>query len=273
MPKKTKATPYRLFVAAFFAVAVAVFSGYKLMASNDLEENPTSITILASTSLTDVMSELIRIYSRKKGFSVAVVYGPPNELIETVKEGESADFFIAEDQEGMLDLKQRGLIDVFTISNIAQNRLVLTASTDHYLSRFVNPDMALPRLFSDLNEKVLLVMGDPDEVPVGNRARQAIENLGYWQGIGPYIVRTQSASSAKYLIAKGRSAGITYYTDAFGSNEMKILSELPKNLYSPIVYQAAVVAGVNMPLARNFLDYLKTAEAKAVFSRYGFDVN
>jgi molybdate transport system substrate-binding protein len=254
-------------------LSASIYGGFKAFAGIDVEENPTSITILASSSLTDVMTELTRIYSTKSGYSVAIVLGSPAELVDSIEDGESADFFISEDQAGMTNLKQKGLVDVFTISNLAQNRLVLAASVKHYLSRYVKENMALERLFSDLNERVLLVMGDPDEVPVGERAKEAITNLGHWKGIEPFIVREGSARKARYLIAKGRSAGITYYTDSFGNPEIKILTEFPEELYSPIIYQGAVVAGLNMPVAREFLEFMKSPEAKAVFSKYGFVVN
>lgn len=259
----------------FVLVLLVLFGllAFQAEADIEVEENPVSITILASSSLTDVMSELTRVYSKRSGHTVAASFASPAELVRSIEQGEPADFFISEDQPGMITLKRKGLIDVFTISNIAQDRLVLVASADHYLSKYVHPASALPRLLSDLNERVMLVMGDPDEVPVGMRAKEALNKLGKWENIEPFIVRTENNRSARYLIAKGRNAGVTYYTEAYKNPEVKILSEFPSDSYSSIIYQAAVVAGLHMAEARSFLDFLKSGGAKNIFEKHGFMIN
>lgn len=253
-------------------VAVVLLFFQNAYASTDIEDNPISLTVLASSSLTDVMGELTRAYSKNKGYSIGISFGAPADLLSLVEDGESADVFITDDAEGMLNLKQKGLVDVFTISNIAQNKLVLAASKEHYLSRFVRNNTELDKLFEDLSGKVLLVMGDPKEVPVGKRAKEAIEKLGYWDGIGKFIVRTDRDSSTKYLLTNGINAGVMYYTDAFSNPEINILAEFPTELHSPIIYQAAAVAGLNMPLAREFVEFLKSKEARLVLKRRGFVV-
>lgn len=258
-------------VLLFLSLFSLLFYAYNSNAEqNDIPDIPQSITVLASTSLTDVMTDLIRVYSIKGNISVSVVYDSPAELAGTIQQGNIADIYLSEDQISMRDLKRQGLIDVFSLTTLATNRLVLVAASDSVLSKKLSASVPLNDLFSDINEHTLLVIGDPDSEPVGMHAKLVIEELGHWDKIKNYTIRAASARNALYLIAKGKAAGIVYFTDAYNNKEVKIISGFPPTKHNFVVYQGAVVAGENMPTAREFLNFLKSDEAKKIFEKHGF---
>ncbi len=234
------------------------------------QDEPPSITVLASTSLTDVMSELVRMYSKDYNVTVSVVFGSPEDLAFYITEGESADIYISESHENMVMLRQQGLIDVYSISRIAANSLVLVAPKEHYLTRITRPGTPLVAILKDINERAILAMGDPDTVEIGKVAKAILEKLGYWEQVKSFIIRSGTDREALYLMVEGKYAGVTYLSDALMNPSLQILAEFPRNLYEPIIYQGAVVAGLQMPFARKFLDFLKTPQAMAVFKNYGF---
>lgn len=234
------------------------------------QEPSFGIAVLASSSLSDVMTELARIYSKEKHMTISSFFDSPETLADTIRNGEAADMYISEDPALIQDLKQRGLIDVFSLTTLASNRLVLATFRSHHLARITPPGTPLKDILKDINEKSLLVMANPDEVFVGKEARTVLEKLGEWDNISPFLIRTPNTRSALFLIGKGNGAGIVYYTDALQNDDVIIMADFPGDLYEPIIYHAAVVAGDNMPVARDFLTFLKSEKAKTIFQKYGF---
>jgi molybdate transport system substrate-binding protein len=66
--------------------------------------------------------------------------------------------------------------------------------------------------------------------------------------------------------------GQVYATDAAISKKVRIVGTFPTQSHPPIVYPVAVVAGGKADGAAAFMKFLKSAEAKAVFAKYGFEV-
>lgn len=228
------------------------------------------ISILASSSLTDVMTELIRIYSKKSGDTASAFFESPEVLTEMILNGESADIYVSEHQEWLTKLKQQGLLDVYTVSNLVRNRLVLAAPPESHLHKNIRKDMPIRDALKDINERAILVIADTQTEPSGIEAQKVLEKLGYWKKIERSMLRAETDRNALYLVAKGKNAGILYYSDVFNNPEVSVLADFPEDMHSPIVYQAAVVAGLNMPKARKFIEFLKGDEAKQVFKKYGF---
>jgi molybdate transport system substrate-binding protein len=53
---------------------------------------------------------------------------------------------------------------------------------------------------------------------------------------------------------------------------VRIVDTFPANTYSPIVYPAAMTARSKSPAAKPLLDYLRSANARPVWAKYGFGV-
>ena len=64
-------------------------------------------------------------------------------------------------------------------------------------------------------------------------------------------------------------SGIVYATDAAASDRVDVVASLPGDLYPPVRYPVAVVAGGD-PAAHGFLAFLRGPEATEVFRKAGF---
>lgn len=228
--------------------------------------------MLASTSMSVALAELIRHYSIERGIIVTASFDAPNELAIRIEDGEVADFFITEDPDRLRELKQQGLLDVYNIKLIAGNRLVLAAGVDSYIARAVGKHMPLAELLAFIDKRTIFVIADADDSYLGKVSEEALEKSGYWQTLEALSVRAANAKEALYLIAKGNSAGIVYASDAAQDAGVKILAEFPEDYHTPIVYQGAVVAGQSMDNARDFLTFLKSERAKAILTKHGFEM-
>lgn len=237
------------------------------------------ITVLADSSLTIPLTEIIRLYSRDHDITVTASYGSTSEQARSIQEGESADVFIAAHPAWMSDLKQKGLIDVYSLTNLVKDRLALVISASNHLNGHPVLKQNVISQLAFLNDRMIMVMADPEDTALGLYTKQAVKNLGkledidLWGDIKGKIVRSANAKNSLYLIAQGNSAGIIYHSDAYLNKEVNVLSVIDESLYDPMIYQAAVVAGESMPDARDFLEFLKSGQVKAIFQRHGFVVD
>ncbi len=247
--------------------ALAFSPGYSAAAETQPAQ---SINVLAASSLTEVMAELSRHYSQQENITVSTLFDDPAMLAENIELGEPGDLLIVEDSVLVGNLKRKGLLDVFRLTTVASNRLVLGVPSDSYLVKKLPSGVPLSELLQDINERTLLIIPDPALIIAGAYTREALSHLGRWETTKPFLVKTTSARSAAYLVAHGTSAGILYYSDAFNNPAIAVVATFDPSLHRPIIYHASVIASENMPVARKFLGFLKSEEAKRIFEKHGF---
>jgi molybdate transport system substrate-binding protein len=62
-----------------------------------------------------------------------------------------------------------------------------------------------------------------------------------------------------------------YTTDALSSPKVKVVARAPENSHSPVIYPvAAIKSSKNPSAAREFINFLSSPQARAVFQKYGF---
>ncbi len=237
------------------------------------------ITVLAASSLTEPMTEIVRMYSRNEKITVTASYDATFEQARKIEEGESADIFVSSNPYWMTDLKQKGLIDVYSLTNLIQNKLVLVASTKGHINKLEVPTDDLATALNFLKDRTVMVLSDPDDTALGLYTKQTIENLDkknngkLWESLKNKTLKSVGAKNTLYLISHGETAGFTYYSDAYKNENVRIISRIDTELHTPIIYQAAVVAGENMSYARGFLEFLQSNIAKQIFKNHGFIVD
>ncbi len=229
-----------------------------------------SVTVLAPSSMTNAMTEIIRIYSVKENITILAAYEGSAALADDIRGGEPADIYISDHPTKVRDLKREGVLDVVSISTLVGNRLVVVAAKDGQSIKKYQGRNAVTKALSTINETNRLVIGNIDKSPFGIISQRVLEKIAIWQKVEPYIIQANNTRNALAMIKKEKSIGLIYYTDAAQDSGVKIIAEVPSDLHDDIIYQVAVVAGENMEYARKFLLFLRSEEAQAVFNKYGF---
>ena len=81
---------------------------------------------------------------------------------------------------------------------------------------------------------------------------------------------TENVRAALMLVARGEAAlGIVYSTDANAEPGVKIVGTFPAHSHPAIVYPVAATATAK-PEAGDYLAFLRSSVAKAIFEKYGF---
>lgn len=219
--------------------------------------------VFAAISMSEALEEASQEFTRRTGIKVKHSFASSAQLARQIESGARADVFISADQKWMDELRRAQRIDVGTLRRLAGNRLVVIQPASR-------PKVD-PRNWVQALGRGRLATGDPDFVPLGRYAREALSALGTWQTIEPRLARAENARVATLLVARGEAPlGIVYTTDASSEPRVRVVTALDPSLHSAIEYPAALTREANA-LASGYLDFLSSAEGQKFFARFGFE--
>jgi molybdate transport system substrate-binding protein len=262
--KTTILTAMAASLAAAFAISTAPQTASAQQSAQD-----KSITVFAAASMKNALDDVDAAYTKKIGVKVVASYDASSALMKQIEAGAPADAFISADLKWMDYGSQKKLIKDDTRVNLLGNQLVLIAPKDSKIDNVaIKPGFDLAKLAGDGR----IATGDVKAVPVGLYAQAALQKLGAWDSVEPKMAMTQNVRAALTLVARGEAPlGIVYSTDAKVEPGVKVVGIFPEDSHDPIIYPvAATVTG--KPDVTSYLTFLRSAEAKAIFEKYGFVV-
>ncbi|AQQ51930.1 molybdate ABC transporter substrate-binding protein [Planococcus lenghuensis] len=223
-----------------------------------------TLRISAASSLAEVMTALEAEWQAEyPDTELMISYGSSSKLRSQIEQGAPADLFLSASEADAIKLTEAGLLEEETVVPFAANRLVLASRNDSGYSG------TLEELFAATDEKIAI--GEPESVPLGRYTKKILEELGLWAGLDGQLVYAKDARQVLTYTESGNAAlGIVYSSDAFRSDKVDILVELPEGTES-IVYPAGILTeSANIEAAERFLDFLTGDEGQGILRESGF---
>lgn len=221
------------------------------------------VMVFAAISMSEALQDAGAAFTRRTGIVVKYSFASSAQLARQIEAGARADVFISADQKWMDELIRAQRIDIRTLRPLAENRLVVI--------RPAGRSSVDARDWMRSLDRGRLATGDPDYVPLGRYAREALTALGIWNVVQPRLARAENARVATLLVARGEAPlGIVYVTDAITEPRVEVVSSLDRSLHSRIVYPAALTREANAT-ATAYLDFLSSDEGQKFFAKYGFE--
>tara|TARA_Y100001934_G_scaffold283803_1_gene407210 strand:- start:13898 stop:14818 length:921 start_codon:yes stop_codon:yes gene_type:complete len=272
----------------FFIVLVILFivlipTSDNLHAENKGHENKGNLVVFAAISMINALENLAEQFSRSEGIKVVTVFASSSRLAKQIQFGAPAHVFISANVKWMDSLLDKGLIEKNSLVKVVSNKLVLikpfheldyAENHENNIIEFL-PDKKIiyldseTNIFEMLGEKRLAI-GNPDYVPAGMYALEALKKLGLWHEVANKIAPMPNVRSVLSVVERGEAPiGIVYNSDAKTSNKIKVIGEISHNDHQTIIYPGAVTSDAP-PIAHKFLKYLLGYEAQAIFSKNGF---
>ena len=276
------------------AVAVVVAMAAGLIACGAKEEETgsetaeeTEIQVFIAASLNTVMTELAEMYNEEHP-EVKITYNADSSgtLLTQIEEGYECDIFFSAAQKQMDQLEEDGLVVDGTRANVVNNQVVVVTLKDSgtKVTGLENIGDA---------ENIALAGGS---VPVGKYTRQALVNLGILESVddvstitteqvsealgGVEISEQDNVSKVLAAVVEGScEVGTTYYSDTYGyEDDLDIQETVSYDLTGNVIYSIAQVFNeeaddAQTKAAEDFLKFILSDEAKAVFDAYYFDTN
>jgi molybdate transport system substrate-binding protein len=236
-----------------------------LLALLALPLRAADLNVFAATSLSDALKELAPAYEARSGDKLRFNLGASSLLARQIKEGAPADVFFSADEAKMNDLAKAGLIAVETRRSLLSNTLVIVVHIEKGAAVNSPADLA-----SDAVRR--LALAEPLTVPAGIYAREYLQRAGLWDQVRGKVVPLENVRACLSMVESGNvDAGIVYRTDALISKKVRIAYEVAFADGPKIAYPLAVTRETKQPeAARRLAAFLASAEARAVFAKYGF---
>jgi molybdate transport system substrate-binding protein len=255
--------------AALAAIALVSCGGPKEEAAAPAATPPEApARVFAAASLIDVLKAIGEHYAAAGHPAPVLNFTASSELARQIEQGAEADIFISADEAWMDYLAERNLIDPATRTTLLTNTLVLIAPADKPFTVEIEQGMDLKAALNGGK----LAIANPDSVPAGKYAKEALEHFGAWPGVEAETARAENVRAALRFVEQGEAAaGIVYATDAKAAGDaVTIVASFPPDSHTPIIYPAAIVAGKSDGPGKGFLAFLASPEAKTAFEAAGF---
>lgn len=257
--------------------------------NSDSEElESTQITVFAAASLENALNEVIKKYNETQpNVTIIPSYDSSGTLLAQIEEGAACDVFFSAAQKQMDTLQNDDQLVVDgTRHNVVNNQVVVIT--------YKGSGTAVTGL-ENLKDAKSIAMADVS-VPVGKYTRQAMVNAGMLDAVddvstiptdvisqaldGVEINECGNVSAVKTQVAEGSNeVGTVYYSDTYGlEDKLDILQVISYDLTGNVIYPIAQVKNdeadeLEQKAALDFVNFVKSDAAKAIFDSYYFDTN
>lgn len=219
------------------------------------------------------LTKIARLFSQKNNIIVSLNFNPTTDLVKDIDDGEPADIALSAHLELLESLRQKGVVDVHNFAYVASDNLVLLTTIDN------------DGIFSELQKK-------PEEKQLSfeqalkildkNRANLIIDNSNNSSGNSSQKLLTQlrlsnlkiskkinedKTSIFSIIQSEKKCYALLLKSQIFNHKELQIIAEKKD---ANIFYEALVIAGDNMEVAREFLKFVKSDLAKTILQESGF---
>ncbi len=246
-------------------LVLALLTGCGANSQSGNQPQPKEIYISAAASLKSALTQLANTYEQQhKDVKLRFNYGASGDLAQQIQQGAPVDLFISAGKAEMDRLEQKNLLQTGTRLDLLSNELVLIVGKDNNSVSSVQ----------DLTKAgiIKVAIGSPQSVPAGKYAQESLTSLNLWNPLQSKLVYGKDVTQVLTYVETGNAdAGLVYGSDAKLSKQVKVAYSIPDSAHKPIVYPAAVIAASQQKSAAgDFLKYLQSSEAQAVFTGYGF---
>lgn len=226
------------------------------------------ITVFAAASLTNAMQDIAQAYKKDHQVDVVSSFASSSTLARQIEAGAPADLFISADQKWMDYAVDKKAIDTATRETLLGNSLVVVAPK---ASEQGDITIYAKTNWTSLLKGGRLAVGDPDHVPAGIYAKEALQKLGAWEALSPNLAPAEDVRGALALVERNEAPlGIVYGSDAVASKGVKVVGTFPEDSHKKVEYPIAITDGHKNATVSAFYDYLKGPQASEIFKRYGF---
>ncbi len=247
---------YRIFFLSLLIVSVA-----KSVHAND--EN----YVFAAASTTEALEEAADLFERQTGQKIKISFAGSSTLAKQIEAGAPVGLFISANEGWVDHLVRKGRIEQDAVLKYLSNQLVVITSSENSQM----PASIKLGALADLGEGEKLSVADPDHVPAGIYAKEALKSLGIWEKVRSKLVRQSNVKGALVLVSHQEAPlGIVYRTDALSEPKVRIVASFPQKSHTPITYVMARVGKMSSPQVQGFAEFLKSDQGVAIFEKYGF---
>lgn len=227
-----------------------------------------TIAVAAASDLIYCLDELnVEFHKTNPHAALKVSFGSSGNFFAQIQNGAPFDVYLSADMKYPRELIKAGLADSSSLMRYAIGHIVLwTIKSDIEVATGLE-------IVRDSKIKKLAI-ANPGYAPYGRAAKAALEHYNLWESVQKKIVMGENiAQTAQFVQTGSADAGIVALSLVASPKlaQQGKFYEIPESSH-PRLEQGAVLTNIGKenPLAKTYLDFLRSAPARAIFNRYGF---
>jgi len=224
--------------------------------------------VAVAANFTQPMNEIAAAFEKATGHSAKLSFGSSGKFVAQIENGAPFEVFLSADSEKPAQLEKSRLAVPGSRFTYAIGKLVLWS--------------AKPGLVDDqgaiLNGGGFrhLALADPKLAPYGAAAVEVLKNQGLFEKLGPSFVLGENIAQTHQFVSTGNAElGFIALSQVIEDGKIAKGSSwiVPETLHAPIRQDAVLLnKGVDNPAAPALLQFLKSAEARAIMQKYGYSL-
>ncbi len=231
---------------------------------------PVTLTVFAAASLTDAFTEIGTAFQAEyPNVTVSFNFAGSQALASQIVEGAPVDVFASANNTQMQVVVDAGLITADSASTFVRNSLVIITPAD-------NPAQITE--LADLAQPGLTIVLAADSVPAGKYTIDMLNNANATLGetfsasvLANVVSYEDNVRSVLSKVELGEAdAGVVYLSDSVASSSIQVI-QVPDETNVIATYPIATLTASAYPdYAQAFVDFIYSAEAQEILTRYGF---
>jgi molybdate transport system substrate-binding protein len=223
------------------------------------------VKVAVAANFTEPAKEIAARFKTRTGHDAALSFGSSGQFYVQIANGAPFGVFLSADRERPEKAEAEGLGVPGSRFTYAVGRLVLYSKTPGLV------DGRGAVLKSGRFNKIAIA--DPKTAPYGLAAVETMAKLGVDKALAPKLVQGTSITQAYQFVDTGAAelgfVALSQLSGVKGGSRWTV----PANLHTAIDQQAVLLKPAAAdPAARAFMSFLKSAEAKGIIRKYGYEV-
>ena len=228
------------------------------------------LTVSAASDLQSALPAIASQFEKDTGHKVTLTFGSSGNFFTQIQNGAPFDVFLSADIDYPKRLERSGQAERGSLYEYATGRLVLWTRNDSRID--VRRGLIM---LSDARVRHIAI-ANPEHAPYGRAAVAALRHEGVYERVqGEFVLGENISQAAQFAQTGAADVGLLALALAL-SPTLKgsgTYADIPESWYPPIEQAAVVLTSSRQkPLARQFIDYLKTPGSVRTLQSFGFAV-
>lgn len=220
--------------------------------------------VAVAANFTEAAREIAALFKAKTGHEAVLSFGSSGQFYGQITQDAPFQVFLSADDERPKKLEADGLVVPGSRFTYAIGKLVLWSKD----ANLVKGEATLKA-----NAFTKLSIANPTAAPYGAAAIETLKALDLYDSVQPKIVQGNSIAQTFQFIDTGNAelgfVALAQLANSTGGSRWPV----PDNLYTPIRQDAVLLKkGAGNEAATAFVAFLKSAEARAIIEKFGYDV-
>ncbi len=223
----------------------------------------SSLMVYSGAGMRKPMDEIGSVFEQKYGISVNYNYAGSNTLLSQIELTQEGDVYMPGATMYIETAKEKGFVDYE--QNVSYHIPVIAVPEGNHANVTCLEDLTKPG--------VKVVLGDPKAAACGKIAKKILEKNGIFDAVDANIIAYAATVNelVVYTCMGTTDASIIWQASLIGTEKETDIIEIPKeqNLIK-VIPIGTLKFSENKEYAKTFVDFVASAEGKAIFEKHGF---